>query len=916
MYKKAAVIALGLMVALGFVGKAQADWILRAPEMIVTPPANVVIPIYATTDYNLGGWQWQMDFCEDGDSVKIVVDSITLTGHGVVTTWWDNNPGVMVSPAPYIEPNPPADYTVLIQEVGLILAGTVPPLNDEIIDVIWAHVEGTAPDTIELNLTQNAGCGGGWFFECLFADDTAGTHYADLQDGMIIFPEHELGISFSPAPPQAVDEGSSLMIVVTGTDSDNTHDIRVDVVGGYEPSFMDWHDGTVGTTPVVGTLFVNPGYCDDGVYTVTFMDTCYATGEFLTVDYEITVNNVNRPPFCVNVGPTDQTVSFGDTLETITVTFDDPDLTCQAPHTGDALTITYSIDPVPSTSPTFVDNGNGTATLDWIPDSLDIGDYTVVFTATDLGGLTAQCDTVKIHVVSVIPCDIPVPEGYSAADLYAFQIKKMCAYAGEEVLYPVYMSTPQHVDPSEDYVGAYEVLLAWDPSCMTLMDVIEAEIDSNFSEYFDYNIIPAGVVDVWPAVRVVAIRDKANNVYTPPIPPGCQFPIFYLKFNMNHDWDPNYACDVKFVVKECGDNTISSVDGLTLHTPAYLASVNPACDTTFDFSVAEACPDTNLIPKDVALLDGFHWVDGYVDCLADVDCPGGDISAYTLEYTTGDVNLNTVPYEVADAAFFHQYLLGYFTVDDDTLTDPQGWTGYDWQRAMMGSDVNHNTVPWEMGDLVLMTAVINGFIAPLSYTVPTEPVKLTVGGDNIYIDAPTDIGGVYLVIKYAGEIGEPVLGEYASGMTLDWNDLGGELRVVIWSLDHHVMPAGEGLLLTIPGLKPEYITKIDIADFAGNTLSVEKGLASFALRKAIPNPFKGTTEIGFAVASETNVNLSVYDVSGKLVRTLVNKKLVPGEYTATWDGKDNNGHSVKSGVYFVKMTAGKFSASRKLMLLK
>jgi len=156
-------------------------------------------------------------------------------------------------------------------------------------------------------------------------------------------------------------------------------------------------------------------------------------------------------------------------------------------------------------------------------------------------------------------------------------------------------------------------------------------------------------------------------------------------------------------------------------------------------------------------------------------------------------------------------------------------------------------------------------------------------------------------------------------MALDWNDVGGELRVLIWSPDYRVMPAGSGLLLSIPGGARFEVTKAEVADYRGNMLSLrwaEKEDTGFSLKEAVPNPFKGATEIGFAVASEVVVNLSVYDVSGKLVKKILNEKLLLCEYRVTWDGRDESGRPVRNGVYFVRITAGEFSASRKLLLLR
>jgi hypothetical protein len=83
-----------------------------------------------------------------------------------------------------------------------------------------------------------------------------------------------------------------------------------------------------------------------------------------------------------------------------------------------------------------------------------------------------------------------------------------------------------------------------------------------------------------------------------------------------------------------------------------------------------------------------------------------------------------------------------------------------------------------------------------------------------------------------------------------------------------------------------------------------------------PNPFNPSTTIRFTVPEQGHVALNVYDAGGRLVRTLVDGVRASGTHDATWDGRDDNGAAVGSGVYFYRFTAGKFSESKKMVLLK
>jgi hypothetical protein len=85
---------------------------------------------------------------------------------------------------------------------------------------------------------------------------------------------------------------------------------------------------------------------------------------------------------------------------------------------------------------------------------------------------------------------------------------------------------------------------------------------------------------------------------------------------------------------------------------------------------------------------------------------------------------------------------------------------------------------------------------------------------------------------------------------------------------------------------------------------------------SFPNPFNPKTTISFALGNNEHVNLSVYDITGRLVRTLVNSTMDAGDHEVVWNGKDTDGHKVASGIYFYKMTAGDFTSTDKMTMLK
>lgn len=91
---------------------------------------------------------------------------------------------------------------------------------------------------------------------------------------------------------------------------------------------------------------------------------------------------------------------------------------------------------------------------------------------------------------------------------------------------------------------------------------------------------------------------------------------------------------------------------------------------------------------------------------------------------------------------------------------------------------------------------------------------------------------------------------------------------------------------------------------------------SFALSQNQPNPFSPNTRIDFAIPSKGNVDLAVYDVAGRLVRTLASGMREAGRYAVQWDGKDTGGQRASAGVYFYRLTSQGESLTRKMTVLK
>jgi hypothetical protein len=121
-------------------------------------------------------------------------------------------------------------------------------------------------------------------------------------------------------------------------------------------------------------------------------------------------------------------------------------------------------------------------------------------------------------------------------------------------------------------------------------------------------------------------------------------------------------------------------------------------------------------------------------------------------------------------------------------------------------------------------------------------------------------------------------------------------------------------------VKAEYVFRSDIGETfdqinAGGALARSVPEA-FCISQNYPNPFNPVTQFSIDLTAETHVSFVVYNVAGQVVRTLVDGVLPVGSHTITWDGTNQAGEALSSGVYFYRVLAGDEIVNRKMTLLK
>jgi photosystem II stability/assembly factor-like uncharacterized protein len=115
--------------------------------------------------------------------------------------------------------------------------------------------------------------------------------------------------------------------------------------------------------------------------------------------------------------------------------------------------------------------------------------------------------------------------------------------------------------------------------------------------------------------------------------------------------------------------------------------------------------------------------------------------------------------------------------------------------------------------------------------------------------------------------------------------------------------------------------KLDLSQLTGiEPEEIQPIAASFKLEQNYPNPFNPSTNLGFGISDFGFVTLEIFDVSGRKVATLVGKELTPGEYAVQWNGRNDAGQAVGSGMYFYRLeVSGKetsFQQTRKMLLVR
>jgi hypothetical protein len=262
----------------------------------------------------------------------------------------------------------------------------------------------------------------------------------------------------------------------------------------------------------------------------------------------------------------------------------------------------------------------------------------------------------------------------------------------------------------------------------------------------------------------------------------------------------------------------------------------------------------------------------------------------------GDINMDKVPNTVADAVMFARYFvygINVFQLDRD--------------EQVCATDVNADGRTLMLSDLIYLIRVAQNDAVPYPKLGPSsDVVNVIVSDGKITVECASAIGG--LLFKFDGNVTPTLLN---TNMDL----LSNESNVLVWSSAGNSI-AGASELLNTSGAKLVSVMAVDREgrDLA-TTITTKLTPTSFALHPAYPNPFNPNTNLSFTLPNATAYSMNIYNVAGQLVRSYEGMGNV-GLNVITWDGKDNAGNDVSSGVYFYKLIAGSYTATNKMVMMK
>jgi hypothetical protein len=415
-------------------------------------------------------------------------------------------------------------------------------------------------------------------------------------------------------------------------------------------------------------------------------------------------------------------------------------------------------------------------------------------------------------------------------------------------------------------VASFELLIHHDPLGLIPEGVtLEGTRASDF-EYLEFQYDASGNPG---NIRVLAIADILGQPATPPLDSGsgeiCRF-VFRVVSNSAYS---GFSLPVRFEYLDNDANTLVDEFGVFVGR------------------------------SDITYYNGWVFVDS--------------IGAIRI----GDINLNSIVADVGDAVLFTNYFINPVHYPLNAV-------------QMANTDVNQDGYLGTVADLVrLISWVVQGpsFARPGVGGRESVDVVLNDSGGalNIGYESSQALGAALIVADLVESIDPATAVTAPPGMEVAVDTVGGQLRVLVYSMQGNSLPMGAGQLVGFAESAQVKAVVVELASATGEMLSavvqhspVVEMPKAFSLHQNYPNPFNPVTTISFDIVGSgaRQVRLAVYNALGQQVSVLIDDVQPAGPHRVEWDGTDDHGRRVASGVYMYRLESAVFSEARKMLLLK
>ncbi|TES89816.1 MAG: T9SS type A sorting domain-containing protein [Candidatus Cloacimonadota bacterium] len=265
----------------------------------------------------------------------------------------------------------------------------------------------------------------------------------------------------------------------------------------------------------------------------------------------------------------------------------------------------------------------------------------------------------------------------------------------------------------------------------------------------------------------------------------------------------------------------------------------------------------------------------------------------------------------------------YFNISD-------GFSGYDTPSISFNGATYFVVWTERDGSYPSNEDIYGSRVSPEGYDMDSVDILISNKSNNQYTPKTVGYGENFLVVwvdtrndTFFEDCNRSIFGTYVSsnGIVLDTNGILLTPRLSDSKSPSIANSAGDRFLLCYSDFTESpygsyRIYGIFIDTLTGMKESKEANRFVNRLVQNFPNPFTKSTVIHYQVREKGFVELSIFNVSGQLIKTIVDERVNPGIYTLRWNGKDTNGNIVSNGVYFYKLKTKNFSITKKMVLVK